>query len=861
MADTIGTGVQDVATSTVSFGGAFTIEDADPGNDGASALNPTADGTYALSLAPGYIEGSVTTMKSGGVAVRIYISEDGTITGSTAATEGAASSDANRVFTITVSNALGDEGEVTLTQYRQLDHPIGSDPTPTDAGETGFTDDILLLPNGLVRLNFSATLEDGDGDVDEDSAFIDLGGNIGFQDHGPVANDDVDSIAAGGDTADGNVITGADTLTDGGGDDNAGADVPAVISGLSGSQTSDSDASGGFVAQGAYGKLTMQTDGSYVYERDDGAPGNAQDIFTYTLKDFDGDTDTATLTINISDDQPVLTAPPALQLDDDNAQGVTGNAGGPDDDAVSVPLSGTLSATGGDGDKDYFFHTTQSAPTGFTYNVTTGATTQTLQITQTSTGLVVTTITLTNESGAYTVVQNNPVKHASQDGQIGLDDSENNTADFNIALLARDADNDPSNVVNLVLNIDDDTPVLSTVAAGVGVTLDETSAGNPAVFPISGTSLTAAITATQAFGADGAAAANSLVYGLSIVGGSPELTALRTAAGDHLITLVQIDSNTVQGQYNGANVAFQIDIGTDGKVTLTQNVPLEHNDDGSSAAAHNDSLSLNGLVNATITITDSDGDSDSASAPIGNQLVFNDAGPSAAINETGAAVSSDETAGNQPDASDVSGPLAVFAGVDLKGVDPHMPSPQFATNVNPIVNSTGSTTGADGGAIAFSLTTSSAPNAGVNSGPEHDRRHEHLPVHRETESSSAGLARRPARRRAGRPPSLWQSTPAARSAWSNICRSSIQTRSARTSRSRSPTALCSPSSRSPTSTAILVRFRRRSAAASASRTMLRSSPARRTSISTMPAISRTAARSPSISARMVRWRPTMPSRA
>ena len=59
---------------------------------------------------------------------------------------------------------------------------------------------------------------------------------------------------------------------------------------------------------------------------------------------------------------------------------------------------------------------------------------------------------------------------------------------------------------------------------------------------------------------------------------------------------------------------------------------------------------------------------------IGANLVFTDHGPTAAINETGAGVSSDESAGNQTDSNDVDGPLAVFNGVTDKGVDPDGPT-------------------------------------------------------------------------------------------------------------------------------------------------------------------------------------------
>jgi hypothetical protein len=160
------------------------------------------------------------------------------------------------------------------------------------------------------------------------------------------------------------------------------------------------------------------------------------------------------------------------------------------------------------------------------------------------------------------------------------------------------------------------------------VTVDETSAGSLAGYPISSTSASAAITATTSSGADSPA---TTAYGLTITGGSGTSSGLVTAIGDHPITLVQIDGDTIEGQYtdgSGTHTAFSLDIDSSGKVTVTQDVPLEHLVDGSTAAAYNDALHLDGLVNATITVTDADGDTASGSAAIGGNITFLDDGPS-----------------------------------------------------------------------------------------------------------------------------------------------------------------------------------------------------------------------------------------
>ena len=117
--------------------------------------------------------------------------------------------------------------------------------------------------------------------------------------------------------------------------------------------------------------------------------------------------------------------------------------------------------------------------------------------------------------------------------------------------------------------------------------------------PISATSAAAIISATTLFGADGAAAAASVLYSLSLTG--PAARGLATADGDFPITLVAVSATEIQGQFDGTNIAFSIVINGDGTLTVTQNVALEHLVDGSTVAAHDDTLSLAGLITATVT--------------------------------------------------------------------------------------------------------------------------------------------------------------------------------------------------------------------------------------------------------------------
>jgi len=75
-----------------------------------------------------------------------------------------------------------------------------------------------------------------------------------------------------------------------------------------GAGTDESAASPSLVGKpiaGTYGTLTLNADGSYTYHanpsltRGEALSGNAQDVFTYVVRDRDGDMKSATLTINV----------------------------------------------------------------------------------------------------------------------------------------------------------------------------------------------------------------------------------------------------------------------------------------------------------------------------------------------------------------------------------------------------------------------------------------------------------------------------------------------------------------------------------------------------------------------------------
>jgi hypothetical protein len=584
--------------ATASFAGVFNSQF---GADGAGTV------TYALGIsAPGANSGLLDTLT--GQAI-VLVQNGLVVEGHVGNALGALA------FTVTVDAS----GNVTLDQIRAVVHNISSNPDTSEG--------VTLSADNLVTL--TATVTDKDGD--HQSATANIGQNLVFNDDGPTAINDSDTIASGGNSATGNVITGIGT--DGGvaTADNAGADQPGHITAIQGAGGTDTTFFGGVLSiGGTWGTLDIDADGNYTYTRNAGAPGSVDDVFTYTLSDADGDTTTATLTIHINDAAPPQPNPVAVWLDDDALAG--GNAGTPavgDRTPDTQNTIGTLTGGAGDGDTDFFLSASQTLPTGFTSNLTALAGVQTLAISQN--GTLVITVTLTNETGDYTVVQNAPIMHAldgNTEGEIPLG---NILSAINVSFYSQDADGDQSPTQNITITVDDDTPTVTASSTQPILTVDETVLATNA-------SASFASVFTDSFGADGPAAANSVTYALGINAGS---TGLVDTLTNEAVVLVN-NAGTIEGRTAVTNaLVFTVSVNASGSVTLDQIRAIVHADPNDPNDSK--SLSADNLVTLTQTITDKDGDQASATANIGQNLVFQDDGPSISTTGVEPTLTVDET--------------------------------------------------------------------------------------------------------------------------------------------------------------------------------------------------------------------------
>ena len=463
--------------------------------------------------------------------------------------------------------------------------------------------------------NFSVVVTDRDGDTATGTLTVHIVDDV------PTAHNDTDAITGLDTSTDGNVMTGAGTTSGASGADVVGADnatVTGVHAGTSGSFTAVPQDDSSVLIHGTYGDLTIYEDGSYTYTRTDAHTGGT-DVFTYQLTDGDGDTSTATLTIDVPQVNQAPTAEgSSVNVSEEGLVGGNPDASGSPDTTNSATASGSISASDADGDA---LTITLSAPAGsytsggqaVNWSVSADGHTLIGYTGSDSTTNHVVEITIAND-GTYHVDLIQPF----DDPNPAVEDS----IKFDVPVHVSDGHGGSSDV-SISVTVEDDSPTVSGVEAGAGVSIDETTAGSLGGYPISSTSASAVVTATTV--SVGADTPGTTAYGLTINGDGT--TSLATSIGDHPITLVQIDADTIEGQYTdgtGTHTAFSLDIGSDGKLTVTLDVPLEHLD----ATNPNDTLDLSGLVNATITVTDYDGDTASGSAAIGGNIVFYDDGPS-----------------------------------------------------------------------------------------------------------------------------------------------------------------------------------------------------------------------------------------
>ncbi len=252
--DTDGTPVITNTSTTVYENGSHTSNGVVTGNffgDGPGTFITCGAFSATGSLAGG-------ALRSGGQAVTVTNTGNGYV----------GTANGQTVFTLTV-NA---DGSYAFNLLKALDHADASN------------------PNDVIALNFEVCGRDQDGDIGHGTLTVNV------VDGAPLAGPDAVNYCTNDYFHNGNLITGFNPGGGSAGIDTMSFDSPTTVyqvTGAGGTQTIGGH--GVTEIDGQYGRLYVFSNGAYVYYAT--VPGDHTDNFTYYLKDFDGDTSAATLSI------------------------------------------------------------------------------------------------------------------------------------------------------------------------------------------------------------------------------------------------------------------------------------------------------------------------------------------------------------------------------------------------------------------------------------------------------------------------------------------------------------------------------------------------------------------------------------
>ncbi|HWU00461.1 MAG TPA: DUF5801 repeats-in-toxin domain-containing protein, partial [Terriglobales bacterium] len=236
------------------------------------------------------------------------------------------------------------------------------------------------------------------------------------------------------------------------------------------------------------------------------------------------------------------------------------------------------------------------------------------------------------------------------------------TGIVHVTETATDGDGDKASTTDtngLTLTFYDDGPTVSASGTKVTISVDETPGNQLAGETSPGGGILSENTGSIAglfnavnFGADGAAASNSVTYALTTAGGvgfgttagTGTDSGLKDTATGQEIYLFQNGSKVEGHVGNNPAGALAFTVSLSGTtVTLDQNRAIQHPD----ASNPNDSVSITGIVHVTETATDGDGDKASVTDTNGLTFTFFDDAPTVSSSGTTVTISVDETPGTQ----------------------------------------------------------------------------------------------------------------------------------------------------------------------------------------------------------------------
>jgi T1SS-143 domain-containing protein len=290
------------------------------------------------------------------------------------------------------------------------------------------TSQLAADPDHIIEASVTGTDPLGNAATATDTEAYSVNAVIGGDDIGEVTED-----------ADNPSLTDSGTLTINDGDAGEAAFDPDSVSG----------------SEDALGSLSINAAGEWTYSVDNGAVQYLGDgetkVETFTVTSVDGTAHTVTITINGTNDGPVLEDVDISLSEEGLPDGITDNAGSVDT-TDSTTISGTMSIADADGDA---LDVTLSAPAE---DLTSGGQaidwdgegTQTL--TGYAGGVEVIEISIDND-GAYTVELKGPIDHPAN--------SVEDIHSFGVGVTADDGTT--SSTGTLTVHVEDDMPVADSV--------------------------------------------------------------------------------------------------------------------------------------------------------------------------------------------------------------------------------------------------------------------------------------------------------------------------------------------------------------------------------------------------------------
>ena len=408
------------------------------------------------------------------------------------------------------------------------------------------------------------------------------------------------------------MISCSDANTTDGNADHVGADGPGKITQVVGFGGDRLATAHNFQVVGQFGTLVLTENGDYIYPRTSASVGT--DHFTYTLSDHDGDTSTATLTINLDgsrlDQRPTFTgtveeeelgntaSPPLFPSSFVGNEDTTSALADDTDTAGNFHITtnvttNTFIVFGGTGPYTYSFAggiegtqaqthspnamTSHGAPVYFHidsgnpnlligYADGVGGTADSYDA---GIDRVVFTFQINPTTGQGTFSLYDNIDHHT----VAAADDVEGTRLLNLNGIVEVTDSSPSPqtlLLNGSIAIIDDVPIISTGPSSASLTVDKSFLTTDAT-----TSFAAAF--IPLFGADGPAANGSKVFALNAIAGASGL--VDTATGE------AVDLSVVGGVVFGKThttglTVFTVSVDGSGNVTLDQQRAIVHPDTG-----------------------------------------------------------------------------------------------------------------------------------------------------------------------------------------------------------------------------------------------------------------------------------------